>query len=74
MSAYGTRCTMGDGEDTLITVEAANATDAARQVLEHKDFFYGPGDGAGRWLAARLPETTITAVHETKPLSEWGSA
>lgn len=69
---YGVRCTMADGEDTLITVKAHDGDDAMRQVVGHISLFYGPGDGAGRWLASRDPSRTITQAHEAKPLKEWG--
>lgn len=62
---------MGDGEDTIITVPAYDAGEAGALVRSHRQMFYGPGDGAGRWLASKVPSSTIVEVHEARPLVEW---
>ena len=68
---YGVRCTMGDGEDTLITTSAATPEDALRAVKGHVSLF-GGDDAAGQWLSAqRDPSRTIVTIHEAKPLEEW---
>lgn len=67
---YGVRCTMTDGEQTLVTMHAPTPDDAVEQVRSHVRIFYGAGDAAGRWLASKRPQ--IAEVHEAKPLEEWG--
>jgi hypothetical protein len=68
---FGVRCTLATGEDVLITVEADDARAAFAEVDMHRRVFYGDGDGAGRWLAAQVPEKTLVAVHEAKSMDEW---
>lgn len=64
MSEFGVRCTMADGEDTLITVDAETPEAALYEVRAHQRLF-GPGDPAGEWLAPRRdPSKTIVRVHE----------
>lgn len=69
MSEFGVRCTMGDGEDALIAVDASNEQAALAAVQQHYRMF-GPVDTAGAWLASkRDPAKTITRVHEdVRPL------
>lgn len=74
LEEYGVLCTMGDGDKCLITVEAASAEGARAEVNRHKSLFYGPGDGAGRWLAGKFPDTTVVEVHEARPITEWEAA
>lgn len=64
MTLFGVRCTMADGEDMLITVEAATADGALSEVRAHQRMF-GLGDTAGNWLASTRPKSrTITRIHD----------
>lgn len=67
---FGVLCRLADDEQILVTVDATDARDAQRQVHDHQRLFYGPGDGAGRWLASKNP-TTIVSVGEARPMDEW---
>lgn len=67
---FGVRCTMANGEDFIVTLDALDEQDALEQVQAHQALFYGPGDAAGRWLTGMNPRTLKT-IHEAKPLSEW---
>lgn len=73
MASFGVRCTMGDGEDTVMTVDAQDAAGALAQVHQHQSVF-GGHDAPGNWLRSRRPpEKDIVQIHEAKPMGEWTS-
>lgn len=73
MSKHGVLCDTAGAGQVLITLEAASPEAALAEVRSHIALFYGPGDGAGRWLASRNPDT-LTQAHEAKPIAEWEAA
>lgn len=68
MGEFGVPCRMSDGEDVLVTVDAADAEMAVRQVRRHIRLFSGAERAVGdRALTATLG--TITGA--PRPLADF---